>query len=56
MKPGMTGLWQVRGRREPEFDRWVSADLEYIDRWSLSLDATILLRTLPAVLRDRVAP
>ncbi len=31
MKPGMTGLWQVDGRHEPEFDRWVETDLEYID-------------------------
>ena len=53
MKPGMTGLWQVRGRREPEFDRWVSADLEYIDRWSLWLDLKILLRTIPAALEGR---
>ena len=53
MKPGMTGLWQVRARREPEFDRWVSADLEYIDRWSLWLDAKILLRTIPAALEGR---
>ena len=53
MKPGMTGLWQVRGRREPEFDRWVSADLEYIDRWSLWLDVKILARTIPAALEGR---
>ncbi len=53
MKPGMTGLWQVRGRREPDFDRWVAADLEYIDRWSLWLDLTILLRTIPAALNGR---
>jgi exopolysaccharide biosynthesis polyprenyl glycosylphosphotransferase len=53
MKPGMTGLWQVRGRREPDFDRWVEADLEYIDRWSLWLDLQILLRTLPAAFAGR---
>jgi len=53
MKPGMTGLWQVRARREPEFDRWVSADLEYIDRWSLWLDLKILARTIPAALEGR---
>jgi exopolysaccharide biosynthesis polyprenyl glycosylphosphotransferase len=50
MKPGMTGLWQVRARREPDFDRWVEDDLEYIDRWSLWLDMRIMLRTIPAVL------
>src|SRR4051794_18150471 len=53
MKPGITGLWQVRGRRDPEFDRWVEADLEYIDRWSLWLDLKILLRTIPAALEGR---
>ena len=31
MKPGITGLWQVRGRRDPDFDRWVERDLLYID-------------------------
>jgi exopolysaccharide biosynthesis polyprenyl glycosylphosphotransferase len=50
MKPGMTGLWQVGGRRSPEFDNWVAQDLEYIDRWSLWLDFKIIARTLPAVL------
>jgi exopolysaccharide biosynthesis polyprenyl glycosylphosphotransferase len=50
MKPGMTGLWQVVGRREPEFDHWVEKDLEYIDTWSLWLDFTIMARTLPAIL------
>jgi len=49
MKPGITGLWQVSARREPEFDRWVRIDLEYIDRWSLWLDFKIMVRTLPAI-------
>jgi lipopolysaccharide/colanic/teichoic acid biosynthesis glycosyltransferase len=50
MKPGMTGLWQVRGRNEQEFDRWVETDLEYIDDWSFWLDLRIILQTIPAVL------
>jgi exopolysaccharide biosynthesis polyprenyl glycosylphosphotransferase len=53
MKPGMTGLWQVTARRHPDFDRWVEMDLEYIDRWSLWLDFTILLRTVPAVIAQQ---
>jgi exopolysaccharide biosynthesis polyprenyl glycosylphosphotransferase len=53
MKPGITGLWQVGGRREPDFDRWVEADLEYIDRWSLWLDLKILARTIPAAMEGR---
>ena len=48
MKPGITGLWQVRARREPDFDRWVAADLEYIDRWSLWLDLKILELARPS--------
>jgi lipopolysaccharide/colanic/teichoic acid biosynthesis glycosyltransferase len=51
VKPGITGLWQVAGRGDPDFDRWTQLDLEYIDRWSLMLDIKIMLRTIPAVLR-----
>ena len=53
MKPGITGLWQVRSRREALFDKWVEDDLEYIDRWSLWLDLQILVRTIPAALEGR---
>jgi len=51
MKPGVTCLWQVNGRSDVSFDDWVVMDLEYIDKWSLSLDIRILLRTVPTVLR-----
>lgn len=47
--PGLTGLWQVRGRSEIGFDEMVEIDLEYIENWSLWLDATIILRTPIAV-------
>ncbi|HEY7464320.1 MAG TPA: sugar transferase [Candidatus Limnocylindria bacterium] len=50
MKPGMTGLWQVEARHEPDFDTWVEHDLVYIDDWSIWLDLKILARTLPAML------
>jgi lipopolysaccharide/colanic/teichoic acid biosynthesis glycosyltransferase len=53
MKPGITGLWQVEARRDPEFDRWVALDLNYIDRWSLLLDLKIIVRTVPAMLAGR---
>ena len=53
MKPGITGLWQVRSRHETVFDKWVEDDLEYIDRWSLWLDLQILVRTIPAALEGR---
>jgi len=51
MKPGVTGLWQVTARAHPDFDEWVRLDLEYIERWSLALDLSILLETPRAVLR-----
>jgi exopolysaccharide biosynthesis polyprenyl glycosylphosphotransferase len=50
VRPGITCLWQVTGRSDTSFDRWVQLDLDYIDNWSLSLDAQILIRTVPAVL------
>lgn len=49
--PGLTCLWQISGRSNLSFDEWVKLDLDYIDRWSLFLDARILLRTVPAVLK-----
>jgi len=51
MRPGLTCLWQVRGRNKvTDFADWVRMDLEYIDNWSLALDFGILLRTVPVVL------
>ena len=56
MKPGVTGLWQVSGRNDiRNFEEWINLDLAYIDNWSLSLDAKILLRTIPTVLTGRGA-
>jgi exopolysaccharide biosynthesis polyprenyl glycosylphosphotransferase len=53
--PGLTGLWQVRGRSDIDFDEMVLMDLYYIENWSLRLDLQILLRTIPAVLSRRGA-
>ncbi len=50
VKPGITGPWQVSARNGHSFEEWMRMDLDYIDRWSLSLDLKILLRTIPAVL------
>jgi len=50
VKPGITGLWQVIARTDPSFETCMKLDLEYMKRWSLSLDFKILLRTVPAVL------
>jgi exopolysaccharide biosynthesis polyprenyl glycosylphosphotransferase len=52
VKPGLTCLWQIGGRNKiSDFQEWVRLDLEYIDNWSIWLDLSILLRTIPAVLR-----
>ena len=55
VKPGLTCLWQVSGRSNLSFDQWMLLDLEYIDRWSLGLDMTILIRTIPAIVLARGA-
>jgi lipopolysaccharide/colanic/teichoic acid biosynthesis glycosyltransferase len=56
VKPGVTGLWQVSGRSEiVDFEEVVRLDRHYIEHWSLALDARILARTIPVVLRRRGA-
>jgi exopolysaccharide biosynthesis polyprenyl glycosylphosphotransferase len=56
MKPGLTCLWQISGRNEVrDFHEWVELDVRYIDNWSLGLDLSILLRTIPVVLLGRGA-
>jgi lipopolysaccharide/colanic/teichoic acid biosynthesis glycosyltransferase len=51
VQPGMTGLWQVSGRTNVQFRRWMAMDVWYARHWSPFVDAWILARTLPAVLR-----
>jgi exopolysaccharide biosynthesis polyprenyl glycosylphosphotransferase len=53
--PGITGLWQVSGRSELDFDDLVRLDFLYLERWSVFLDLAILLKTIPAVLSRRGA-
>jgi exopolysaccharide biosynthesis polyprenyl glycosylphosphotransferase len=55
IKPGLTGLWQVRGRSDLSFDEGVLMDLYYIENWSLRLYFQVLLRTIPAILLGRGA-
>jgi lipopolysaccharide/colanic/teichoic acid biosynthesis glycosyltransferase len=50
VRPGVTGLWQVRGRAALGFTQMLALDCEYVRQASLWLDLTILLRTVPAVL------
>ncbi|HMF53011.1 MAG TPA: sugar transferase [Edaphobacter sp.] len=52
VKPGLTGLWQVSGRSELTYDERVALDCEYVNRWSLSKDVQILMRTFAAVVNQ----
>ncbi|WP_207634300.1 sugar transferase [Candidatus Frankia alpina] len=51
VKPGLTGLWQISGRSDLEWDESVRLDLRYVENWSLAMDFVILWRTVFAVLR-----
>lgn len=51
--PGITGLWQVKGRSSLGFAEMVRLDIQYIQNWSLWLDLQILVLTIPAVLKGR---
>lgn len=51
VQPGLTCLWQVSGRSNLPFEKWLELDLEYIANWSFWLDIKILFRTIPAVLK-----
>ena len=53
--PGMTGLWQIAGRSDLIFDDLVRLDFYYLENWSLWLDITILVKTIPAVAAKRGA-
>jgi exopolysaccharide biosynthesis polyprenyl glycosylphosphotransferase len=50
VRPGITCLWQVNGRSDIPFEKWMELDMEYIDNWSLWLDMKILTKTIPAVI------
>ncbi len=54
-KPGITGLWQVSGRSDVTFDEMCLLDIYYVENWSLVLDISCLLRTIPTVLFARGA-
>jgi lipopolysaccharide/colanic/teichoic acid biosynthesis glycosyltransferase len=53
--PGMTGIWQVSGRSDLDFETWVALDLRYIATWSLWQDLKLLAQTVPAVITARGA-
>lgn len=52
-RPGLTGLWQVSGRNDVDYDRRVSLDRHYVEHWSLSRDLVIIVRTVGVVLAGR---
>ena len=51
VRPGLTCLWQVKGRNKVSFEKWMEMDLFYIDNWSLWMDIKLLAQTMPAVVR-----
>jgi exopolysaccharide biosynthesis polyprenyl glycosylphosphotransferase len=55
VKPGITGLWQISGRSDLPFDKWIDLDLKYIDEWSFGLELRILWKTIPTVLSQKGA-
>lgn len=55
VKPGMTCIWQISGRSDVSFARWMRMDQDYVENWSLWLDLQILWKTIPAVLSSRGA-
>ncbi|MGV8095609.1 MAG: sugar transferase [Mangrovibacterium sp.] len=50
MKPGITCIWQVSGRNNIPFQKWMQLDMEYIDNWSLKLDLILILKTIKVML------
>ncbi len=55
MRPGLTCLWAISGRDRVDFNTWMRMDISYIENWSLRLDWSIILRTIPLVLAGRGA-
>lgn len=55
VRPGITGLWQIRGRSDLSFAQMVELDLEYVRNWSLGMDISILLETPRAVFNGKGA-
>jgi len=55
IRPGITGLWQIRGRSDVSFDKLLHWDIWYIKNWSFGLDLYILLQTFPVVIKGKGA-
>jgi lipopolysaccharide/colanic/teichoic acid biosynthesis glycosyltransferase len=55
VRPGLTCIWQVSGRNQISFEKWMYLDLQYIDNWTLATDFNLIFRTVPVVLTGRGA-
>ncbi len=55
MRPGLTCLWAIAGRDKIDFNAWMRLDISYIENWSLGLDWSIILKTIPHVIAGRGA-
>ena len=55
VQPGMTCIWQISGRSDLPFEKWLELDLEYIENWTFWFDVKILFKTFPAVIRSKGA-
>jgi exopolysaccharide biosynthesis polyprenyl glycosylphosphotransferase len=55
VQPGLTCIWQISGRSNLPFEKWLELDLEYIENWSFWLDLEILFKTIPAVIKSKGA-
>jgi lipopolysaccharide/colanic/teichoic acid biosynthesis glycosyltransferase len=54
-KPGLTGLWQVSGRKEVDWDERMRMDLDYVEHWSPALDLVIVAKTAKVVISGKGA-
>lgn len=55
VRPGLTCLWQINGRSNLPFEKWMALDMYYIDHWSFGMDLRILAKTIPAIIREKGA-
>jgi lipopolysaccharide/colanic/teichoic acid biosynthesis glycosyltransferase len=55
VRPGITGLWQVSGRSDVDYQERVRLDMQYVRNWTIWLDLQLILRTIPAVLNAKGA-
>ena len=53
VRPGLTCIWQVKGRNDIGFEEWMYLDMQYIDHWNLARDFGLILATIPVVFFGR---